>query len=76
MEDIYIDLRLQHVWIQREFPNQDMASIEELLDKISDLRDELDEMKEKYEKLKQDVEANYERVSVAEQLGISDSDFI
>lgn len=76
MEDIYVDLRTQNRWIRETFKNQDFASIEELIEKIEDLLDELGETKEKYEDLKRDVEDNYERVPVAKQLGISDSDFI
>ena len=76
MEDIYIDLRTQNIWIQREFERQDIVSIEELLEKISDLRSELDETKTDFEIFKQDVKDNYKRVSIEEQLDITDKDFI
>jgi len=76
MEDIYVDLRTQSVWIQKEFEGQDIVSIEELLEKISDLRSELDETKTDFEIFKQDVEDNYKRVSIEEQLDITDKDFI
>ena len=76
MEDIYIDLRVQNVWIQREFENQDFASVSELIGKIEDLRDKLEETKKEYEEFKENVKTNYRQIPVAEQVGISDSDFI
>lgn len=76
MEDIYIDLRVQNVWIQREFEKQDFASITELLEKIEELRDEVNHVKEEYEDYKKYVEDNYRHETVAEQLDISDKDFI
>lgn len=76
MENIYIDLRTQNKWIQEIFEGQDMASVEELLGKVEDLYDSLKYVKEEYEQFKQDVEDNYERVSVSKQLDIDDGYFM
>ena len=76
MEDIYVDLRMQNRWIQEAFNNQDFASVEELLTKIEDLLDELGDVKGKFNDYKNYIEDNYKPITVAEQLDISDKDFI
>lgn len=43
---------------------------------IDDLKCEVEHYKEKFEDLEKDVEDNYKPISVAEQYGISDRDFI
>ena len=43
---------------------------------LSDLICEIDRLEERIEDMKQDIEDNYKRKTVAEQVGISDSDFM
>lgn len=76
MEDIYVDLRVCNKWIQAIFENKDIVSIEEILEKTEELNDELNEVKTDFEIFKQDVKDNYERVSIIDQLDITDRDFI
>lgn len=78
MEDInvYVDLRYQNKWIREAFKNKDMVSVQDLLTKVEDLLEELDSVKEEYEDFKQDVKDNYRKIPLAEQLDISDRDFI
>lgn len=48
----------------------------ELINIISDLVDEYKTLEEEYEDFKQDVEDNYKPISVAEQVGYNERDFI
>ena len=43
---------------------------------LSNLICEIDRLEERIEDIKQDIEDNYKRKTVAEQVGISDSDFM
>jgi len=78
MEDInvYVDLRYQNKWIQEIFEGHDIVSVGQLLEKVEQLNDELNEVKTDFEIFKQDVEDNYKRISIEEQLDITDKDFI
>lgn len=76
MSEIYIDLRFQNEWIRDEFPNQDFVSIEDLIGKIEDLQSEKKEIELEYEQFKSDVQDNYKYIPLAEQVDISDMDFI
>lgn len=69
MENIYVDLRTQNIWIQRAFENKDMVSVEEILEKLDDLLNELDYTKEQFQEFKRDVEDNYRPLKYEEQLG-------
>lgn len=51
-------------------PSESITSI------FEDLISEIDRLEEKYSDLEKDVEDNYKPISVAEQYGISDRDFI
>lgn len=73
---VYVDLRNENRWIREIFNNKDLVTIEEMLTKIEDLNEELEDTQEKFEDFKRDVEDNYRRLDVAEQLDISDRDFI
>ena len=75
MENIYVDLRNENKWIRELFLNKDFISVEDLLTKCEDLKDELDHVTEEFEDFKRDVEDNYRRLEVSEQLDISDRDF-
>lgn len=55
------------VWILNE------DTINSMLD---DLLYELDCQQEKYDDLKQDLEDNYKRIPISEQVGITDKDFM
>ena len=52
-----------------EIDNQDYIEIENLLDAIECLEYEVDRLNEKYEDLKQDIEDNYKRIPISEQVG-------
>lgn len=49
---------------------------ENLINVIEDLLLEIDRLKEEYEDFKEDVRENYRHIPVAEQVGISDRDFM
>lgn len=54
----------------------DLIPHESIIPLIKDLLIEIDRLEEKYEDLEKDMEENYRRIPVAEQYGVSDSDFI
>lgn len=54
----------------------DFIKPEYLIELIEDLLIELDRANEKYEDLEKEIEDNYKPISVAEQYGIRDKDFI
>lgn len=56
-----------YVWILNDYTIDSM--LEELLM-------EIDRIEEEYEDFKQNVEDNYRRIPISEQVGISDKDFI
>ena len=76
MDNVYVDLRNENKWIREIFDNKDLVTIEEMLIKIVDLNEELEYTQEKFEDFKRDVEDNYKRIPVEEQLDISDRDFM
>lgn len=76
MDNVYVDLRNENRWIREIFDNKDLVTIEEMLIKIIDLNEELEYTQEKFEDFKRDVEDNYKRIPVEEQLDISDRDFL
>lgn len=49
---------------------------DDIISVIEDLIGKYHILKEEYERLKQDLEDNYRPIPVAEQVGISDRDFI
>lgn len=75
MDEVYIDIRKENAWIRKYF-NTDFVSIETLLATIEDLDDEIEHWKEKYEDLEEDLRDNYRPIPYAEQVGVSDRDFI
>lgn len=58
------------------FKEKDIYSWEEIISIIEDLECELHTKEEKIEELENDLESNYKKISLAEQYGISDRDFI
>lgn len=69
MENILINIE------NRNFGDS-VITLAELLNLCEDLICENDELKEQIEDIIQDREDNYKRVSVAEQVGIYDIDFL
>lgn len=49
---------------------------DDVISLIEDLVSEYENLKEEYENLQKDLEDNYKPISVAEQYGVSDRDFI
>jgi len=75
MDEVYIDIRKENAWIQKYF-NADFVSIEQLLATIEDLDSTIEHWKEKYEDLEEDLRENYRPIPYAEQVCVSDRDFI
>lgn len=75
-DSVYVDLRNENKWIREIFNYKDLVTIEEMLTKIENLNEELEYTQEKFEDFKRDVEDNYRRLEVSEQLDISDRDFM
>lgn len=76
MENVYVDIRNECDFIKDMFENKDIVSIEEIFRKLEDLVDEKTDLEIKFEDFKRDVEDNYKRISIEEQLDITDKDFI
>lgn len=49
---------------------------DDLVSMIEDLVCEIDRLEEKIEDMEQDIKDNYRRIPIAEQVGVSDRDFI
>ena len=75
MNEVYIDIRKENAWIRKYF-NNDFVSIETLLATIEDLDATIENWKEKYEDLEEDLKENYKPIPYAEQVCVSDRDFI
>lgn len=73
MERIMINLEED---FHRRYFKKDIVTLEEILEKIEELDDEIDYLKEAYQRLEEDIRDNYRPISVSEQVGISDRDFI
>jgi hypothetical protein len=58
------------------FQEKDIYSWNEILEIIENMESELHSLQEEYDDFKQNVEDNYKPISYAEQVGISDRDFI
>ena len=76
MDRIKIDIRSEANQVRKIFYNQDLVSIEDLLDKIVELDDRVSDLEDEIRDINQDIEDNYKRISVAEQYDIDDKDFI
>ena len=76
MEKNLVDIRDDNNQIKRIFNDKDLVSIDDLLNKICELDDEIEHLEEEKRNLEQDIEDNYKPIPVAEQVGISDKDFI
>lgn len=69
-----IQIQLDDVW--KEKLKQKTMSWNDLLEIIEEKEVDILELKEEISRLKQDIEDNYRPIPVAEQVGISDRDFI
>ena len=79
----YVNLKeYDDVYVTAEFENEDLVTVEDLLDKISELSSKVEELEEDlieskrvYEDLEEDLEENYRPKTLAELYGISARDF-
>lgn len=69
-----IQIQLDDGW--KEKLKQETMSWNDLLEAIDEKEYDILELKEEISRLKQDIEDNYRPIPVAEQVGISDRDFI
>lgn len=76
MDEVYIDIRKENAWIKKYFENKDLVSIRDLISVIEDLDGKIEHWKEKYEDLEEDLRENYKPIPYAEQVCVSDRDFI
>lgn len=75
MDEVFIDIRKENTWIRKYF-DTDFVSIEQLLATIEDLDGEVENWKEKYQDLEEDLRENYRPIPYAEQVCVSDRDFL
>ena len=76
MENFYIDIRNENSIICDYFKNKDIVSIDELLGAIEDLKLEVERLQEQIEDREKDIADNFRRISVEEQVGMKERDFI
>lgn len=76
MEEIYLDIRNWNRWINERFPDKDFITLDELLSDYEELIYDKEHLEEEIEEIKQDMEDNYTPIPYAEQVEISDRDFI
>lgn len=69
-----IQIQLDDSW--KEKLKQKTMSWNDLLNVIDEKEIDILELKEEISRLKQDIEDNYKPISISEQVGISDKDFI
>lgn len=58
------------------FQDKDLYTWEEIISAIEELETDKRILEDKLKELEQDIESNYKRITVAEQVDISDRDFI
>ena len=75
MKDLYIDIRNENEIITNYF-KKDLVSVDDLLGAIEDLKLEVERLNEQIEKREQEIADNYRRIPVAEQVDISERNFI
>lgn len=78
MDRIMIDLRNENECsqIRKIFTNKDLVSVEDLLDMICELDDRVSDLTDEINYINQDIEDNYKKISIEDQVGISERDFI
>ena len=70
----YIEIESQ--WDIGEIKKGQDYSWSELIDLYSDLYSEYERLQEEFDDFKQNVEDNYKPISMSEQVGVSDKDFV
>ena len=70
----YIEIESQ--WAIGETKKGQDYSWSELIDLYSDLYSEYERLQEEFDDFKQNVEDNYKPISMSEQVGVSDKDFV
>ena len=76
MDKVFINKSELNKWIARYFPDQNLISIEDLLNTIENLDIEVENLQKMYDELYNNLQNNYKPISQAEQYEISDRDFI
>lgn len=85
VKKIFVEATNKHLEIFKEISDLTLGdyeikgnfiSVESLLDMIFDLLNEVHIKEELLEDMEQDIQDNYKRISISEQVGISDKDFI
>lgn len=80
--EIYAKVNKQGLELIEEITNtkyhikNDLILLDNVDDIIEDLIDEIYKLRDKIEELEEDIQENYRPVPVAEQVAISDNDFI
>lgn len=70
------DIEIESEWDIGEIKKGKKYSWSTLIDLYSDLYGDYLSLQEELEHLKQDIEDNYKPISISEQVGIDDKDFI
>lgn len=71
------DIKIESEWNIGELVKKGTDySWNDLFDILDDLYSDYDYLKEEFEEFKRDVDDNYRPISVSEQVGITDNDFI
>ena len=68
MNELLLDIRNQNEWVKERFKNKDIITLEELLGDYQDLISEVEHLEEKIKDMEQDIEENYEQISVWKQV--------
>ena len=81
MNEIYINIKDfgDNSWLGKylfkKF-NKDLISVDNLLDLIEDLKCDVEYLEDKVREMEQDIEENYRPIPYAEQVCVSNRDFI
>ena len=77
MNEVYIKRDSLNKWIVKHLPtNQDLYTIDDLINAIEEMDSEIENLKDKIEDLEQDIEDNYKPISKGEMYDVGDDDFI
>lgn len=68
VNDLRFDIREWNEWIKVRFKNKDFITLEEFLNDYENLIFEVEHLEEKIQDLEQDVEDNYRRIPISEQV--------
>ena len=73
MKDIYVNIKGYS--FEKKF-NKDLVSLDDILNVLEDLFFDCERLEEEIEDIKDDINDNFQRVSISSQVGIYDRDFI